>query len=43
MDSVSTYIQAHRQAFEDDLSALLRIASVSADSRQRAETRRAAD
>ncbi len=43
MDSVSTYIQAHRQAFEDDLSELLRIASVSADSRQRAETRRAAD
>lgn len=43
MDSVSTYIQAHRQAFEDDLSTLLRIASVSADSRQRAETRRAAD
>jgi acetylornithine deacetylase/succinyl-diaminopimelate desuccinylase-like protein len=43
MDSVSTYIQAHRKAFEDDLSALLRIASVSADSRQRAETRRAAD
>jgi acetylornithine deacetylase/succinyl-diaminopimelate desuccinylase-like protein len=43
MDSVSIYIQAHRKAFEEDLSALLRIASVSADSRQRAETRRAAD
>ncbi|MCI0335086.1 MAG: dipeptidase [Planctomycetes bacterium] len=43
MDTVSSYIQSHRQAFEDDLSAMLRIASVSADSRQRAETRRAAD
>ncbi len=43
MDSVKTYIQSHRQAFEDDLADLLRIASVSADSRQKAETRRAAD
>ncbi len=43
MDSVCNYIQSHRQAFEDNLCALLRIASVSADSRQRAETRRAAD
>ena len=43
MDSVKSYIQSHRQAFEDDLADLLRIASVSADSRQRAETRRAAD
>ena len=43
MDSVKSYIQSHRQAFEGDLADLLRIASVSADSRQRAETRRAAD
>jgi len=43
MDAVASYIKSHRTAFEDDLSALLRIASVSADSRQKAETRRAAD
>jgi succinyl-diaminopimelate desuccinylase len=43
MDSVSYYIQSHRKQFEDDLSSLLRIASVSADSRQRAATRRAAE
>ena len=29
--------ESHRQAFEDDLAELLRIASVSADSRQRGE------
>ena len=43
MDSVNSYITSHRQAFENDLADLLRIASVSADSRQRAETRRAAE
>jgi len=43
MDSVKSYIQSHRQAFEADLANLLRIPSVSADSRQRAETRRAAE
>jgi acetylornithine deacetylase/succinyl-diaminopimelate desuccinylase-like protein len=43
VDSVITYIQSHRQAFEDELAALLRIASVSADSRQRGEVRRAAE
>src|SRR4051794_21649560 len=43
MDAVKAYIQSHRQAFEGDLAELLRIASVSADSRQRAETKRAAD
>jgi succinyl-diaminopimelate desuccinylase len=43
MDQVTDYIKTHRQAFEDDLAELLRIASVSADSRQRSETRRAAD
>jgi succinyl-diaminopimelate desuccinylase len=42
MTGVTNYIQSQRQAFEDDLSALLRIASVSADSRQRGEVRRAA-
>ena len=43
MQAVSDYIQNHRQAFADDLAELLRIPSVSADSRQNAETRRAAD
>ena len=43
MDSVIGYIVAHRQEFEGDLASLLRIASVSADSRQSAETRRAAE
>jgi acetylornithine deacetylase/succinyl-diaminopimelate desuccinylase-like protein len=43
MDSVKSHIESHRQAFENDLAELLRIASVSADSRQRAETRRAAE
>ena len=43
MDSVKSYIQSHRQAFEADLADLLRIASVSADSRQRGETQRAAE
>ncbi len=43
MDSVDSYIDSHRQAFENDLAELLRIPSVSADSRQRAETRRAAE
>jgi len=43
MDSVRSYIQSHRKQFEDDLSSLLRIASVSANSRQCAETRRAAE
>lgn len=43
MDSVKSYIQSHRQQFEADLANLLRIASVSADSRQRGETKRAAD
>jgi succinyl-diaminopimelate desuccinylase len=43
MDAVQPYIESHRQAFETDLAELLRIASVSADSRQRSETKRAAD
>lgn len=43
MDPVSRYIATHRSAFESDLAELLRIASVSADSRQNGETRRAAE
>ena len=43
MDTVKAYIESHREAFANDLAELLRIASVSADSRQNAETRRAAD
>jgi succinyl-diaminopimelate desuccinylase len=43
MKEVISYIQTHRQRFEGDLAELLRIASVSADSRQRAEVRRAAE
>jgi acetylornithine deacetylase/succinyl-diaminopimelate desuccinylase-like protein len=43
MENVVQYIESHRAAFERDLAELLRIASVSADSRQRAETRRAAE
>jgi succinyl-diaminopimelate desuccinylase len=43
MNDVTAYIDSHRQSFENDLAELLRIPSVSADSRQRAETRRAAE
>ncbi len=43
MNAVTKYIHDHRKAFEEDLSELLRIPSVSADSRQRAETHRAAE
>ena len=43
MKQVDEYITSHRSAFEADLAALLRIASVSADSRQKSEVRRAAD
>src|SRR5262245_460314 len=43
MDAVKSYIKSHRDKFERDLSDLLRIASVSADSRQNAETKRAGD
>jgi succinyl-diaminopimelate desuccinylase len=42
MNPVIDYIQTHREDFEGDLADLLRIASVSADSRQRGEVRRAA-
>ena len=43
MDTVKSYIQSQRQAFERDLADFLRIASVSADLRQRYETKRAAE
>lgn len=43
MDSVTQYIESHRQHFERDLADLLRIASVSADSNQKGETKRAAE
>lgn len=43
MDQIKQYITDNRNEFADDLSDLLRIASVSADSRQNAETRRAAE
>jgi succinyl-diaminopimelate desuccinylase len=42
MNAVTDHIQAHRRDFESELADLLRIASVSADSRQRDEVRRAA-
>jgi succinyl-diaminopimelate desuccinylase len=43
MDTVKQYIERQRDAFAADLAELLRIPSVSADSRQNAETKRAAD
>jgi succinyl-diaminopimelate desuccinylase len=43
MNRVTEYISAHRKSFEDELAELLRIPSVSADSRQRSEVRRAAE
>jgi acetylornithine deacetylase/succinyl-diaminopimelate desuccinylase-like protein len=43
MDKVKQYIESHRDAFASDLADLLRIPSVSADSRQNGETKRAAD
>ena len=43
MNRVSEYISSHRQSFEDELAELLRIPSVSADSRKRGEVRRAAE
>ena len=43
MNEVTQYIESHRTAFEADLSDILRIASVSADSRQQGEVRRAAE
>ncbi len=43
MSRIDAYLTEHAADFEDDLCELLRIASVSADSRHRADVRRAAD
>ena len=43
MPALETYLEQHAAAFEDDLCELLRIPSVSADSRHRADVRRAAE
>jgi succinyl-diaminopimelate desuccinylase len=43
MDDINTYLAAHTGQFEDDLAALLRIKSVSADTSCHADVRRAAD
>jgi len=43
MTAIDRYIESHRQAFVDDLSDLLRIPSVSADSRHAGDVRRAAE
>jgi succinyl-diaminopimelate desuccinylase len=43
MTAIDRYIESHRQAFVDDLADLLRIASVSADSRHAGDIRRAAE
>jgi acetylornithine deacetylase/succinyl-diaminopimelate desuccinylase-like protein len=43
MDSLDQYLQQHRDEFEAELADLLRIPSVSADSKYRDDVRRAAD
>jgi acetylornithine deacetylase/succinyl-diaminopimelate desuccinylase-like protein len=43
MTAIDAYIESHRQAFIDDLAELLRIESVSADSRHAPDVRKAAD
>jgi acetylornithine deacetylase/succinyl-diaminopimelate desuccinylase-like protein len=43
MNRVVEYIQSNRQTFEEELAELLRIPSVSADSRRRGDVRRAAE
>ncbi len=43
MTAIDTYIESHRQAFIDDLVDLLRIPSVSADSRHTGDVRKAAE
>lgn len=43
IDKVSAYIQSHKGAFEDQLKALIRIPSVSAQPEHDADTRRAAE
>jgi acetylornithine deacetylase/succinyl-diaminopimelate desuccinylase-like protein len=43
MSTLDAYIESHRQAFVDDLTDLLRIPSVSADSRHAGDVRKAAE
>ncbi|MEX0936610.1 MAG: dipeptidase [Pirellulales bacterium] len=43
ISKLTEYLDAHRERFEDELCALLRIESVSADSTRRGEVRKAAD
>src|SRR6478672_11821481 len=43
MDDIDTYLASHSQQFEDDLSALLRIPSISADKERHGDVRRAAE
>jgi acetylornithine deacetylase/succinyl-diaminopimelate desuccinylase-like protein len=43
MPDIDAYLDAHRDQFESDLCALLRIPSVSADSRHRGDIRKAAE
>ena len=43
MSSVDAYLDSHRDDFERDLCELLRIPSVSADSKHRGDVRKAAD
>ncbi len=43
MDKLDDYLAANRQRFEDDLCELLRIPSVSADSKHKPDVRRAAE
>ncbi len=43
MNQIDTYLDEHRDRFEDELCELLRIPSVSADSAHRDDVRRAAE
>ena len=43
MADLAEHLEANRERYEEDLCELLRIPSVSADSRHRADVRRAAD
>lgn len=43
MSNLTSYLESHREQFEQDLCDLLRIPSVSADSKHRADVRRAAE
>ena len=43
MNDIDEYLASHNQQFEDDLCALLRIPSISADRERHADVRKAAD